>query len=433
MEKTVKKVILGLPPRPKKIMVAAYGRVSSGKDAMLHSLSAQVSYYSQLIQSHDDWEYCGVYADESLTGTKADRDAFQRLLSDCRAGKVNMVITKSISRFARNTVTLLEAVRELKALGVDVYFEEQNIHTISADGELMMTILASYAQEESRSASENQKWRIKKNFEEGMPWDGTVLGYRYENGVYAVKPEEAEVVRSIYADYLSGMGVAAIMKKLNAAGITTRNGNPWSQSCVQRVLHNYTYTGNLLLQKTYRENHITKKTLLNRGELPKYHAEHTHEAIVSMETYLAVQEEAERRARKHHTPTTRTEYPFTSLIVCAHCGKHYRRKVTATGPVWICGTYNLHGKAVCPSKQIPEGTLMAATAEALGLDSFDTNALHDKITAIRAEDGNRLVFCFKDGTESVKRWKDRSRAESWTPEMKAAAAEKARERRKKNV
>ena len=166
---------------PKKKRVAAYCRVSSGKDAMLHSLSAQVSYYSDYIQKHG-WEYAGVYADESLTGTKDNRVNFQRLLAECRKGTIQMVITKSISRFARNTVTLLETVRELKTLGVDVYFEEQNIHTMSADGELMLTILASYAQEESLSVSENMKWRIRRNFEEGKPWSGLILGYRFQNG-----------------------------------------------------------------------------------------------------------------------------------------------------------------------------------------------------------------------------------------------------------
>lgn len=164
--------IVSKPPKlERKKRVAAYARVSSGKDAMLHSLSAQVSYYSDLIQNHGDWLYTGVYSDEAKTGTKDSRAGFQNLVADCRAGKIDMVITKSISRFARNTVTLLQTVREFKALGVDIYFEEQNIHTISGDGELMMTILASYAQEESRSASENQKWRIKRSFESGIPWD----------------------------------------------------------------------------------------------------------------------------------------------------------------------------------------------------------------------------------------------------------------------
>ena len=164
--RTVEKITFKALEVPKAIRVAAYARVSSGKDAMLHSLSAQVSYYSTLIQANSEWTYCGVYADEAKTGTKDSRENFQRMLTDCRNGKIDLVITKSISRFARNTVTLLETVRELKSLGVDVYFEEQNIHTLSADGEMMLTILASYAQEESLSASENQKWRIRKNFEQ---------------------------------------------------------------------------------------------------------------------------------------------------------------------------------------------------------------------------------------------------------------------------
>ena len=211
MERVIQKMGLKVPTQPKAERVAAYARVSSGKDAMLHSLSAQVSYYSDLIQNHPGWLYCGVFADEALTGTKENRTEFQRLLAECRAGSIDLIITKSISRFARNTVVLLQTVRELKSLGVDVYFEEQNIHSVSADGELMLTILASYAQEESLSASENQKWRIKKNFEEGMPWSGQVLGYKYVNGVYIVKPEEAEIVRNIFTDYLSGMGIEAIM------------------------------------------------------------------------------------------------------------------------------------------------------------------------------------------------------------------------------
>ena len=298
---------------------------------------------------------------------------------------------------------------------------------MSADGELMLTILASYAQEESLSASENQKWRIKKNFEDGKPWSGQIIGYRYENGVYIVKPDEAEIVRSIFADYLSGLGIEAIMKRLNEQGKTSRNGHAWCRSSVRKVLGNYSYTGNLLLQKTFRENHITKKTLVNWGELPMYHAENTHEAIVSMEVFQAVQDEMARRSAKHNRTThSPVKYPFTSMIVCGTCGKGYRRKVTRTGPVWICSTYNIYGKAACASKQIPEGTLERVAAEVLGLDAFDAKTLHDKITAIRAEGNNTLVFLFKDGTQTVKRWADRSRAESWTPEMRAAAREYAK-------
>ena len=401
---------------PKLKRVAAYARVSSGKDAMLHSLSAQISEYSSRIQNHPGWQYAGVYADEAKTGTKDSRENFQRLVSECRAGNVDMVITKSISRFARNTVTLLETVRELKALGVDVFFEEQNIHTLSGNGEVMMSILASFAQAESQSASENQKWRIRKNFEEGKPWDGTLLGYRMRDGKYIVVPEEAETVRRMYSLYLSGKGVEAIAKILNADGLKTRLNGQWSKSSVSSVLKNYSYTGNLILQKTYRENYLTKRTLKNDGVLPKYHAQGTHEPIIDIDTWNAVQEEFTRRAEKHaHRGVKQKSYPFTGIITCGCCGKHYHRKATHAGVVWICDTYNHFGKDACPSKAVPEPVL-----ERLAGDIAPS-----EITAVRAENGNRLVITTADGSEIVKRWQDRSRAESWTPEMKEAARQKA--------
>ena len=400
---------------PTKKRVAAYARVSSGKDAMLHSLSAQVSYYSDYIQKHG-WEYAGVYADEALTGTKDNRENFQRLLAECRKGTIQMVITKSISRFARNTVTLLSTVRELKTLGVDVYFEEQNIHTASADGELMLTILASYAQEESLSVSENMKWRIRRNFEEGKPWSGLILGYRFEDGRFVVVPEEAEVVRRIYREYLDGKGATVIMKGLNEDGIRTRVGKPWRVEGVLKILKNYNYTGNLILQKTYSENHLTKRKMINNGERPQYHAVGTHEAIIDLATWEAVQEEIHRRA-VYYAPSKQApaSYPFTGLIRCSVCGRKYRRKTTASGIIWVCATYNTYGKKACASKAIPESTLYELTADM---------AIGD-LTAIQAENGNTLLFCFKDGSQTVKRWKDRSRAESWTDEMKEKARQKA--------
>ena len=183
---------------------------------MLHSLSAQVSYYNQLIQSNPEWLFCGVYADEALTGTNENRAEFQKLLNRCRRGEIDLILTKSISRFARNTVTLLETVRELKTLGVDVYFEEQRIHSMSSDGELMLSILASYAQEESYSASENKKWQMRKDFEQGKVGSMRMLGYRRtKSGKLEIVPEEAEIVRMIFLYYLSGMGKLAIAKKLN--------------------------------------------------------------------------------------------------------------------------------------------------------------------------------------------------------------------------
>ena len=422
MAKTITRTVFA-PKLPKAQRVAAYARVSSAKDAMHHSLSAQVSYYSELIQNHPGWVYVGVYADEAKTGTKDGRENFQRLLADCRAGKVDMVITKSISRFARNTLMLLETVRELKGIGVDVFFEEQNIHSVSTEGELMLTVLASFAQEESLSASENQKWRIKKSFEEGIPWNCTMLGYRIKDGRFVVHPPEAVTVKRIFSEYLSGKGTLVIAKGLNADGIPTRYGSLWKPNSVVAVLRNYAYTGNLLLQTTYRDNHLTKEKLFNHGEKPKYHAENTHEAIIPMETYTAVQAEMQRRSVElKPKKDNKTRYPFTSKIVCANCGKHYRRKVTATGVVWICVTFNTLGKEACPSKQIPESVLYELTAD----------RPMDEIKTITAENGNRLTIAYTDGNIAVKEWKDRSRSMSWTDEKKEQARQTRLQRSKKN-
>ena len=432
MATTVKKInnTSMLPPGPKR--VAAYARVSSDKDAMLHSLSAQVSYYSGMIQSHRGWQYVGVYADEGITGTTEARPAFQRLLEDCRAGLVDMVITKSISRFARNTVTLLQTVRDLKARGVDVFFEKENIHSTSGDGELMLTILASYAQEESRSASENQKWRVKKNFENGMPWNGTMLGYRYEHGALVVQPEEAVTVRGIFEDYLSGMGVNAIAKKLNAAGIPTRRGNTWGPSSVMRLLLNSDYTGNLVLQKTFCEDHITKRKVPNEGQRAKYIVQGSHEAIITQEQFDAVQAELRRRSERFaHKAWNRQPYPFTSKLVCAKCGKMYKRKTTTSGVKWACPTWDRLGRGACPAKMVPEDTLTLVSAAALGLAEFDEETFRDKVALIRVEDGNKLEFRFKDGSLRVMSWPDRCRASSWTPEMRAEAGRKTKERWRK--
>ena len=308
-------------------------------------------------------------------------------------------------------------------MGISVYFEEQNINTMTADGELMLTILASYAQAESLSASENQKWRVRQNFEEGKPWRGYMLGYRYKDGEYVIVPEEAEIVKRIYADFLSGKGIEAIMKSLNESGVLTQQGFAWHRSAVMRILRNYTYTGNLLLQTKYRENHLTKKTLVNRGELPQYHATDTHEAIIDMATFEAVQAEITRRAEKYTKPHKRKEYPFSGIMTCAICGKHYRRKTTPTGPVWICSTYNTSGKKACASKAIPEPTLITLA---------EKNAHRGTITAVTVAQENHLTFRFADGSECEEVWEDRSRSESWTADMRAAVGKKTKERRQKN-
>jgi len=419
MDRIIEKVTFDAPKQPKAIRVAAYARVSSEKDAMFHSLSAQISHYSDLIQHHSGWLYCGVYSDDGITGTKINRPGFLKMLEDCRAGKIDLILVKSISRFARNTVTLLETVRELRNLRVDVYFEEQNIHTLGAEGELMLTILASYAQEEALSVSENQKWRVKKNFKEGRPWACTMLGYRNEDGTFVIVPEEAAVVQRIFSMFLDGIGTQLIANTLNSNGIRSRHGKEFHRTAIRTILQNYSYTGNLLLQTTFREDAITKEKKVNTGELPMYHVQGTHEPIISLEDFNRVQVELDRRNELYAPAYQPTEaYPFTSLITCAKCGKHFRRKSRKYGAVWICPTYDRKGKAACPAKQIPDSILRKLTA---GMDM-------SRITGITADDGNRLIFTFDDGTVEKKIWNDPSRADSWTPEMRKKAAEHAKVR-----
>ncbi len=433
MERIVTRVQFPDAQKVKLLRTAAYARVSSGKDAMLHSLSAQVSYYNNLIQSNPEWLFCGVYADEALTGTKDNRENFQKLLSECRKGNIDLVVTKSISRFARNTVTLLETVRELKGLGVDVYFEEQNIHSLSADGELMLTILASYAQEESFSASENKKWQIQKDFEKGKIGSITILGYkRNKDGVLEIVPEEAEIIRMIFNDYLNGMGKQAIANKLHELGIPAKGGGLWTARSVKRILQNEKYCGDILFQKSFRENHITKRKIYNSGQLPQYYVEDAHEPIIDKESFLTVQKLLKENQRfTPSVPTTNT-YPLTGMIHCGCCGKYYRRKVQPYRVTWICWTYNTRGKKCCPtSKQIPEDILYDKCCEILLLDEFDTEIFQDEIKQIIVPEPNVLTFVFKDGHKQTVHWLDHSRSEAWTPEMRAKAAEQSRKRGKK--
>ena len=271
-EKTMTLTRMEVPVQlPVRKRVAAYARVSMEKDAMLHSLAAQVSYYSERIQRNPEWEYAGVFADFGLTGTKETRPEFQRMLKECREGKIDLILVKSISRFARNTLTLLNTVRELKGLGIGVYFEEQKLDSLSGDGEFMLTILASFAQEESRSVSENCKWCIRKKFEQGIPTGFGMYGYEVRNGSFVIKPKEAAVVRRIFQMYLDGMGSVRIMKLLMAEGVPAPMGGLWNDSVIMDMLRNEKYAGDLLLQKFYTNNHIEKKQLRNRGELPQYY------------------------------------------------------------------------------------------------------------------------------------------------------------------
>jgi len=425
------KTIIEITPTPSanlsKKRVAAYARVSCGKEAMLHSLAAQIDYYRNYIYNNADWDFAGIYADEAKTGTKEDREQFQLLLADCKAGKIDMVVTKSVSRFARNTVTLLNVVRMLKELGIDVFFEEQNLSTMDAEGEVLLTLLASFAQAESLSCSDNVKWRIRKGFEEGRASTCTMLGYRLVDGEITAVPEEAELVKRIFDLYLDGLGLQRICNTLNEEGITTRFGCEWHTDTVRGILTNEKYMGDLLLQKRITLDHISKKQVINTGQLPQFYIEDDHEAIVDKATFEAVQKEIRKRqelnVNKHGSTSA-----FTGKIRCANCGKNYRRKTTPYNIVWCCSTYNTRGKKHCASKVIPEATIKLAATEAMGFSAFDEDAFLTEIDHIDAMDGNLLRFAFRFGTTVEYQWKDRSRRESWTDEMREKARQSTLER-----
>lgn len=411
---------------PKVARVAAYARVSSDKDAMLHSLSSQVSYFSKMIQSHESWKYVGVYSDEGITGTKSNRQGFTKMILDAKAGKIDIIVTKSLSRFARNTVDCLKTIREMKAINVDIFFEEQNIHTLSSNGEFLISLLAGYAQEESRQCSENTLWRVRKNFKEGKPYGGSsMLGYKLEKGKFTVVPEEADVVRRIFDLYLAGNGFCKISRMLTDDGIKSYTGKAWNKSTVGEVISNVTYTGNLHLQKTYTENHVTKKTMKNKGEKPMYVVEGNHEPIISQEEFDRAQALRKAKAVGKRGGKSGPAYPFTGLIRCGECGRLFKHKVTKYYENWCCSQYDELGKAYCDSKKIRDDVLRKACAEALKTDSFDEALFKERVSSIDAFNGNRLVFHFKDGTAKEVLWQSPSRKDSWTEEMKLKAKERS--------
>jgi DNA invertase Pin-like site-specific DNA recombinase len=397
---------------------------------MLHSLAAQVSHYSEYIQRQSGWSYVGVYADEAVTGTKDNRPAFKRLLADCRDRKIDLVLTKSISRFARNTVDLLETVRELKSIGVDVFFEEQNLHTMSGDGELMLAILASYAQEESRSASENCKWRIRKRFENGeLANFRFMFGYRIDKGKVEIDPEQADIVRMIFKDYIEGMGGGKLAEKLKGMNIPRAFSGEWRSERVIEIIKNEKYTGNALLQKKYVEDHLSKKLVWNKGHLPMYYAEGTHPAIIDQATFDKAQAILNsRRLTSKTKSSTCSRYPFSSILRCELCGKKYKRKDRKGKVAWYCSTYLQEGKAACPSKQVPESVLYSLSTEVLGLEAFNADAFRKEIAEILVREPGELIFVFHDGHSVEKLWQHKSRSESWTNEMREAARHHAKRR-----
>ena len=415
------------PKLEKRLRVAAYARVSSGKDAMLHSLSAQVSFYSNLIQSTDGWEYAGVYADEAYTGTIDSREEFQRMIADVEDGKIDMIITKSISRFARNTITLLETVGDFRKKGVVVYFEEEKLYSDSKEGEMVLTMLASVAQEQSRSFSDNMKWRIRQDFRQGVIWGGKPsLGYKLVNRKLVLVPEEAELVRRIFRLYIEGHGDDKIARILNGEGIKPFSGGKWRRTTISQILTNVNYTGDLLLQKTYREDYLTKKKKANRGQREQYLVEDDHDPIVSRKTFEEAQR-VRRGKRRSRTVSNGRAHAFTGIVRCGICGHPYKFKKGAYTDYYICSTFEQLGKRYCQSRRIREDALIKATNEVMGYEEFDEKDLRNKVESIEAFNGNGLVYHFKDGTSKEAIWQEPKRSDGWTPEMR----EKARQAAKK--
>ncbi len=423
------------PQIQRKKRVAAYARVSMETDRLNHSLSAQVSHYSNLIQRNPEWEYAGVYADRFISGTSTKKRAeFLRMIGDCEAGKIDIVLTKSISRFARNTVDLLETIRHLKSIGVEVRFEKENISSLKASGEVMLSILASFAQEESISISNNVKWGTRKRFECGIP-NGRprLLGYRWDGDHLVIIPEEAAVVKRIFQNFLDGKSRLETEREFAAEGIKTVKGCRFVDSNIKVILTNVTYTGNLLLQKEYIENPLTHKRKKNRGELPQYFVANTHEAIIDKETFDYVQREMARRkalgalANKSLNITC-----FTGKIKCGQCGKSLMRnvrknraKISRLGDEivsWECGTRK-GALGHCSIKDIPERCLRQACAEAMETSEFDEDAFAARVDFVIVPDNGILVFHFKDGREKTVTWRSTAKRDCWTPERKAVWSE----------
>lgn len=345
----------------KKKRVCAYIRVSSDKEAQLDSLENQEAYFIRKYAQETGCEFVGIYSDVGISGTSENRPAFQEMLNACMCGEIDLIHTKSISRFTRNTVTVLEVSRQLKSLGIGIYFEEQDINTMSAEGELMLTVLASFAQEESYNISENQKWAIQKKFARGDVMINTnrFLGYdKDKDGNLIINEKEAEIVRMIFRMYLGGDGTFRIAKKLNELGIPTVTGKQWHETTIRGMLKNEKYKGDCLLQKYYVPK-VGGATVANDGKVKSYYITGNHEAIIPKEEWDAVQRLRKERAEERNIDTKNTQkfknrYPLSGKLICPYCGKHLRRLYAYKKYVWACSTYIDKGKKVCRGIRIPE-------------------------------------------------------------------------------
>ncbi len=395
-----------LPIRKK---VAAYARVSTDSAEQLSSYEAQVDYYTRYIQSKNNWEFVEVYTDEGISATNTKRrDGSKRMIKDALDKKIDLIITKSVSRFARNTVDTLTTVRKLKEKGVEVYFEKENIYTLDSKGELLITIMSSLAQEESRSISENVTWGQRKRFADGkvnLPYKH-FLGYeKGEDGVPKLVEKEAKIVRLIYRLFLEGKSASAIAHYLTKEEIPTPGGKAeWCLSTVRSILRNEKYKGDALLQKFYTVDFLTKKKKKNEGEIPQYYVRNSHEAIVSSEVYDMVQEEIQKRKneRSNHSSVN----CFSSKIVCGECGSYYGSKVWHSNDkyrkvVWQCN-YKFKNKSKCRTCHLTEEQIKKEFVKAFNnlienkeevikdaedtiLSLTDTRDIDDQISSLKKE------------------------------------------------
>lgn len=356
--------------QPKK-RVCAYCRVSTDSREQQNSFSAQLAYYKSLIENQEDWQFAGIYADEARSGTKLQkRDDFLRMMKDCEDGKIDMIITKSVTRFARNTIDSIQAIRRLKELGIAVFFEKENINSLLEKSEQMLTILSSLAQGESENASTNNKWAAVKRFQDGTFIVGTpAYGYtKDENGELIIQEEEAAVVRRIFREYLNGKGTYAIARDLSEEGLhTIRSAEKWNDGVIKEMLLNPIYTGELLQQKTMTTEVLPFKRQRNKGQLPQYLVEGNHEPIITHEQAVAVKEIFEYRRKQMGADDLekyQSRYAFSSKILCGECGSVFRRQKIYIGKPyektqWCCRQH-IFDNAKCSQKAVREDDIQWA-------------------------------------------------------------------------
>lgn len=389
----------------KCLKVAAYCRVSTDDKEQKTSYEAQIQYYTNKINKNPDWQMAGIFADEGITGTQAKkRPQFLKMIRLCRQGKIDVILTKSLSRFARNTVDSLNYIRELKMLGIAVISEKENINTLTAESEMLITIMSCFAQAESESISKNVSWGVRQSFKSGnVPIQyKKLLGYKKgENDLPEIIPEEAEIVKEIFRSYLDGMSLRQIADSLNSRGIKTKHKQTaWQTEVVKSILVNEKYTGDALLQKTYITDCITKKSRKNNGELPMYLVKNHHEPIISRADFNRVQEEMARRGAKKAIANKlgKTEqgkysakYALSELLICGECGSHYRRVTwTAKGfkeIKWRCINRIQYGKKKCHSSPtVDEQPLHKAIVNAINefceVKDDVAKALRESITEV---------------------------------------------------